>query len=98
MASYKSIKDQIVAVLGTVSGIEAVYGKEAKVLNEGGYPAATVEAKGHSSNYYTVGPNGMNERVYEHFIRIYFRTDETDRKSTRLNSSHSTLSRMPSSA
>ena len=30
--------------------------------------------------------------------REYFETKKADRKSTRLNSSHSTLSRMPSSA
>ena len=35
----------------------------------------------------------LNPRIYEHLTRL-----RVDRKSTRLNSSHSSVSRMPSSA
>lgn len=78
MAGYKSIKDQIVVILNTLvpTYLTIVYPKEAKVLSDGGYPAATVEAKEHSSNFYSLGTSGMNERVYQHYVRLYFRTDE----------------------
>ena len=38
------------------------------------------------------------DRVFDPSIKAYYRDWETDRKSTRLNSSHSGESRMPSSA
>ena len=41
------------------------------------------------------GPNVGKETIIE---LKFFRGSDTDRKSTRLNSSHGTLSRMPSSA
>ena len=41
---------------------------------------------------------GTLESVYAGFILTTYRDWETDRKSTRLNSSHRSLSRMPSSA
>ena len=44
-------------------------------------------------NPFTIGIHGTREQV----IQMY-RDWETDRKSTRLNSSHSAKSRMPSSA
>ena len=46
----------------------------------------------------------MNETLITNFVKAYApgkelaKPDETDRKSTRLNSSHPTTSRMPSSA
>ena len=51
----------------------------------------------------------MNETIFENlprkmnlisdlFSRVVFRDKEADRKSTRLNSSHTLASRMPSSA
>ena len=40
---------------------------------------------------------GLEELIAEHRDRLHFSTD-LDRKSTRLNSSHSLTSRMPSSA
>lgn len=73
---YKAIKDQIVSILGTVGSLNIVYSKEAKALNDGGYPAATVQAKSHGNEFYTVGPGGSNKRSYQHYIRVYFRTDE----------------------
>ncbi len=78
MAGYKAIKDQLVSILGGVSSIKTVSSNEPKGLNEGGYPIAAVSAKEHTSNFYSVGPSGSNERVYQHYIRVYFRTDETN--------------------
>ena len=40
----------------------------------------------------------QNTWVYRNGYEVYYRDWETDRKSTRLNSSHSAKSRMPSSA
>ena len=47
-----------------------------------------------------IGPNRARVRDFwfAHFIEYGYRDWETDRKSTRLNSSHSAKSRMPSSA
>lgn len=73
---YKTIKDQIVAVLQTVSELEAVYGKEEKALSK--FPSACVSAKEHTSHFYTVGSGGRNEREYQHYVRVYFRTDEAN--------------------
>ena len=39
-----------------------------------------------------------NDAQVQHFVLSNYRDWETDRKSTRLNSSHSAKSRMPSSA
>src|SRR5947199_102090 len=74
---YKPIKDQIVAVLQGVSSLKVVYGKLEKAFS--GYPAACVFAKEHMSEYQTQGGvGGRNKRVYQHFIHIYFRTDENN--------------------
>src|SRR4051812_3723736 len=73
---YKQIKDQIVAILQTVSELEVVYGKEEKAIKT--FPAACVLAKEHTSRFYTVGSGGRNERQYQHYVRIYFRTDEAN--------------------
>ena len=54
---------------------------------------------------FIVGAKSMNEILEEYYTLGYLSCDtrpyrdwETDRKSTRLNSSHRSLSRMPSSA
>ena len=57
----------------------------AKIIREGGLVAFPTET------VYGLGANGLNG---EAVARIF----EADRKSTRLNSSHPTTSRMPSSA
>lgn len=70
---YKNIKDAIVTILGTVSSVEAVYGKEEKKLVQ--FPAACVSAKQHTAELHdTVS----NRKHYEHYVRVYFRTDETN--------------------
>ena len=43
-------------------------------------------------------PGSQQDFVVNVGDRVFFESDQTDRKSTRLNSSHSDLSRMPSSA
>ena len=78
---YKPIKDKLVSILQgiSVNGIslfEVVSGKEEKKLKA--FPAACVTAKEHSSDFYTVGKGGSNNRVYHHYIRLYFRTDENN--------------------
>lgn len=73
---YKPLKDQIVAVLQTVSEINVVYGKEEKSLAQ--FPAACVSAKEHRSRYNSVGQGGSNEREYQHYVRVYFRIDENN--------------------
>ena len=73
---YKLIKDTLVTILGDVASLKSVYGKEEKNVLDGGLPAACVSAKEHSSQFNSVGSGGTNERVYQHYIRIYFRTDE----------------------
>ena len=44
------------------------------------------------------GIDGLSFDIYEPILNLGYRDWETDRKSTRLNSSHITRSRMPSSA
>jgi hypothetical protein len=73
---YKAIKDQLVTVLNTVTSLNAVYGKDAKELDN--VPAACVFAKGHGSEFHTVGSGGANNTTYEHYIMVYFPTDEKD--------------------
>ncbi len=73
---YKTIKDQIVAILQTVTELEVVYGKDEKALKL--FPSACVSAKEHTSRFYTVGSGGRNERQYQHYVRLYFRTDEVN--------------------
>lgn len=70
---YKPIKDAIVTILGTVSSLKVVYGKEEKALAK--FPAATVSAKEHVAEFHdTVA----NLKTYSHFVRLYFRTDEAN--------------------
>lgn len=73
---YKGIKDAIVATLQGVSSLSVVYGKEEKLFS--GYPAATVSANNFQGAFQTVGSGGGNKETYQHFIRIYFRTDEAN--------------------
>lgn len=68
---YKTIKDQLVAILQTVSSLKVVYGKEEKAIKQ--FPAACVSAKEHSAQLHdTVS----NLKQYQHYVRLYFRTDE----------------------
>ena len=68
---YKTIKDQLVAILQTVSQLQVVYGKEEKAIKQ--FPAACVSAKEHQAQFHdTVS----NLKQYQHFVRLYFRTDE----------------------
>lgn len=76
MAGQKIIKDAIVATLQTVSSLRAVYGKEEKQLNAGGYPAACVSGNAYQGAFESLGLGGSNKEIYQHFIRLYFRTDE----------------------
>ena len=76
MAGYKTIKDQIVAVLQTITELEAVYGKDEKAIKV--FPSACVSAKEHTSRFYTVGSGGRNERQYQHYVRVYFRIDDAN--------------------
>ncbi len=70
---YKPIKDAIVTILGTVSSLNVVYGKEEKAIKK--FPAATVSAKEHTAELHD---SVANLKTYYHFIRLYFRTDETN--------------------
>src|SRR2546423_15057508 len=72
--AYLPIKNQLVAILQGVSSVAFVSGKEEKKLTT--FPAACVSAKEHSSEYHTIGSGGANKRVYQHYIRVYFGTDE----------------------
>src|SRR5947199_10418591 len=74
--AYLPLKNQIVDILQGVSVVASVSGKEEKKLTT--CPAACVSAKEHSSEYHTVGSGGANKRVYQHYIRLYFGTDETN--------------------
>ena len=70
---YKPIKDQIVSILGSVSNLAVVYGKEEKSIKL--FPAACVSAKEHTAELHdTVA----NLETYQHYIRLYFRTDEAN--------------------
>src|SRR5579884_3819861 len=68
---YKSIKDSIVTILGTVPSLKVVYAKEEKAIKQ--FPAATVSAKQHTAELHD---SVANLKTYQHFVRIYFRTDE----------------------
>ena len=68
---YKSIKDALVTILGTVSELKVVYGKEEKALGQ--FPAATVSAKEHTAELHDTTANLKN---YAHYVRLYFRTDD----------------------
>jgi|SRR5882724_10699578 len=70
---YKPIKDAIVAILGTVPSLNVVYAKEEKAIKK--FPAATVSAKEHTAELHD---SVANSKTYYHFIRLYFRTDETN--------------------
>jgi hypothetical protein len=73
---YKPIKDHLVSILqgivvNNISLLPTVSGREEKKLTS--FPAACVTAKEHSSSFESLD---ANKRVYEHYIRLYFRTDE----------------------
>ena len=70
---YKPIKDAIVSTLGTVSNLKVVYGKEEKEIKE--FPAACVSAKDHTAELHDTT---ANLKMYSHYIRLYFRTDEAN--------------------
>lgn len=68
---YKPIKDAIVAILQGVSSLKVVYGKEEKAIKD--FPAATVSAREHTAELHDTT---ANLKMYSHYIRLYFRTDE----------------------
>jgi len=70
---YKTIKDQLVAILGTVPSLKVVYGKEEKAIGQ--FPGACVSAKGHVGQFHD---SVSNLKTYDHVIRIYFRIDEAN--------------------
>ncbi len=76
VSGYKVIKDQIVAILGGVSILKVVYGKEEKAIKA--FPAACISAKEDTEEFNSVGSGGSNEAKYSLFIRLYFRTDEAN--------------------
>ena len=67
------------------------------IIFEGGYSPVVRDAEGHPRMMPVTSILNNNPEVSEN-IRAFYRDWETDRKSTRLNSSHSAKSRMPSSA
>ena len=73
---YKTIKDKLVELLGEVTEIKVVYGKEEKAVGQ--FPAACVSAISHYSRFDSMGSSGTNERVYNHLINVYFRVDENN--------------------
>lgn len=73
---YISIKSQLVTILETVTSLSAVYGKDAKELDD--LPAACVFAKGNVIDFQTMGQGASNLNIYEHYIMVYFPTDEKD--------------------
>ena len=58
------------------------------------FPRSLKEAKGYEYEVTLESPKEKRQRLWS----CVYRDWETDRKSTRLNSSHSAKSRMPSSA
>jgi hypothetical protein len=74
MTGYIPIKNALVAVLQTVGSVAVVYGKEEAAPTS--FPAACVSAKDYVSNYESLGSHGLNKRIYQHYIRLYFRIDE----------------------
>lgn len=75
--AFLPIKTQLVAILNTVSSVSVVYGKEEKELKK--FPAICISADDYQGQYQTIGGvGGLNEEVYQHVIRVYFRTDETN--------------------
>lgn len=73
---FKLIKDQLVIIVDSIVEIKVVYGKEEKTLKQ--FPAACISAKENTAEYHSVGNSGSNKRTYQHYIRLYFRTDETN--------------------
>ena len=71
---YKPIKDAIVSILGGVTGLKIVYGKEEKAIKQ--FPAACVSAQGDDEAFDSIGSSGTNEVNIRHIIRVYFRLDE----------------------
>lgn len=70
---YLSTKNAIVAILETVPSLKVVYPKEEKAISQ--FPAACVSAAGHTAELHdTVS----NRKHYQHFVRLYFRTDENN--------------------
>ena len=84
----------------TAAMLELIQDKEEflKELNEMGLPGVAFKAEpsvkcGITGTHMTVTVDGAEEESHDHH-----HGDEQDRKSTRLNSSHNVISRMPSSA
>ena len=73
-AGYSSIKDAIVTILGNVTSLKVVYGKNAKALLQ--FPCACVYADSDSEEFNSIGTGGSNEMTVKHHIDIHFRTDE----------------------
>ena len=69
-------------------------GKSSMIITKEVYPFGWVRSKGHHS---LVGKVPANSKFLKN-TGVWYRDWETDRKSTRLNSSHEIPSRMPSSA
>ena len=64
----------------------------------GPYAGTNANARGSFDSCYAEGGQAPSQFTSKHVINGGFHAETGDRKSTRLNSSHSTLSRMPSSA
>ena len=92
----------LVAALAALLWWQAQALAERVSLNEGRTVADLVENIGRWASQYGgvhARTEGLNERLPGNFLtRKVYGGDARDRKSTRLNSSHSQQSRMPSSA
>ena len=67
-------------------------------LTGAGMPLAIAFASGKPHSMILWGPPGVGKTTIARLMAHAFESDFIDRKSTRLNSSHLRLSRMPSSA
>ena len=97
--------DAGIEVLMTRRSMTASFAPGADVFPGGGIDAADTAAHGQSTRratqsdlHLTQAIAAIRESFEELGVLLAKHADGRDRKSTRLNSSHSTLSRMPSSA